>query len=64
MGGDCTFARRSMYECAMTKHTGLHLAYWAMRRRYAAMLMGGGRSPWNSVSRALTAGCRSRCGYR
>jgi hypothetical protein len=34
-----------MYVTAMTKHTGLHFAYFAMRSTYAAMLIGGGRMP-------------------
>ena len=35
----------------MTKQTGLHLEYCRMRRKYAVMVMGGGRSPWNAVRR-------------
>lgn len=33
----------------MTKHTGLQREYFAMRSRYAGMVMGGGRMPWKMV---------------
>ena len=36
----------------MTKQTGLHLEYCRMRRRYAVIVIGGGRSPWKGVRRA------------
>ena len=36
----------------MTKQTGLHLEYCKMRRKYAVMVIGGGRSPWKGVRRA------------
>ena len=36
---------------AITKQTGLHFEYCRIRRRYAVMVMGGGRSPWKGVRR-------------
>ena len=36
----------------MTKQTGLHLEYCSIRRRYAVIVIGGGRSPWKGVRRA------------
>ena len=54
----------------MTKHTGLHFAYFAMRSTYAAMLIGGGRMPWNRdrwgcAAAVLPSACRrcSGCEY-
>lgn len=47
----------------MTKHTGLHFAYLAMRSRYAAMLIGGVRCPWNGVRRCAggLSACKCKC---
>ncbi len=45
-----TWPSRSMYTSDMTKQTGLHFVYFAIRSTKACRPMGGGRRPWNTVS--------------